>query len=215
MALKILVIDDHALVREGLRQALKQIEHDALILEARDGAGALREADAYPDLDLVLLDLGLPGSDGFTVLTNLRRNHPAIPVVIVSASDEYDNISRAIEHGAMGFIPKSAPGELMLGALRLVLAGGMYVPPQALARTVKSPPIVRTPRRHAKTGGLTSRQQEVLKLMAGGESNKSISKLLTLSEATVKSHVSHILKALKVSNRTQAVRMLRAEQKKP
>lgn len=207
MAIKILVVDDHALVRDGLRFTLKKLDTEAMVFEAQDCDSALRTAEKHPDLDLVLLDLNLPGNDGFFALTKLRRQHPSIPVVMVSANEDRKSVTEAIDRGAMGFIPKSAATELMLSALRLVLAGGIYLPPEALTRT-DAPKASRSKRLrtqpHTDQLPLTERQTEVLKLVAEGKSNKAISECLSVCEATVKTHIGQIFKLLKVKSRTQA-----------
>jgi DNA-binding NarL/FixJ family response regulator len=129
---KILVVDDYALVREGLRHALQALDENVEVLEARDAEEALRLIERQPALDLVLLDIGLPGMDGFLALDEFRRTHSTTPVVVLSASAEQRDIAAALTMGAMGYIPKMAPREVMLRALRLVLAGGVYIPPQAI-----------------------------------------------------------------------------------
>jgi len=205
--MKILVVDDHALIREALRGVLRELEDDATIGEAADSHQALQHLAEHPDVDLILLDLYLPGGSGFDLLTDLRQRFPAISVVVLSASSDRADITRALDLGALGFIPKSARREVMLSALKLIFAGGIYVPPEIFGRqkpaaTMPSP----TPRPHAAAElGLTERQMDVLELMMQGKSNKLICRALGIAEPTVKNHVTAILKALKVSNRTAAV----------
>jgi DNA-binding NarL/FixJ family response regulator len=202
--MKVLVVDDHALIRDALRGVLAELAADTSVLEASDSRQAMRLVEANPDLHVVLLDLGLPDRDGFAVLADLRRRHAAISVVVLSALSDRDSVLRAIDLGALGFIPKSAPREVMVNALRLVFAGGIYVPPEALARA--EPKETKPPRPASPADlGLTERQQEVLALMMQGKSNKVISRRLEVAEPTVKHHVTAILKALKVANRTEAV----------
>jgi DNA-binding NarL/FixJ family response regulator len=215
--MKFLVVDDHELIREAMRGALKQLDSDATILEASQSCEAMEAIEAHADLDLVLLDLNLPDRDGFSVLIDLRKSHPSISVVVMSAQQDRDSVVRALQLGALGFIPKSAPRKVILGALQLVNSGGIYIPPQALAQEPSSPPSLpkvpgfpaafdaELPAAAPADLGLTDRQVDVLALMMKGKSNKAICRLLDLSEPTVKSHVSAILKALKVSNRTEAV----------
>jgi len=208
--MKFLVIDDHALIREALRGVLNELKSDATVLEAADSRQALRIADEQRDLDLILLDLNLPDRSGFAVLADLRQRYPAVSTVVLSAFNDRENVTKALELGALGFIPKSVPREVMLSALRLVFSGGIYIPPDILGRRESSPapslstgPVGRPPA--PRDMGLTDRQIDVLALMMQGKSNKVISRTLDLAEPTVKNHVTAILKALKVTNRTEAV----------
>jgi DNA-binding NarL/FixJ family response regulator len=207
---KVLVVDDHALIRDALRGVLKELKEDASVVEAADSRQALRLTDENPDVGLILLDLNLPDRSGFDVLAELRGHYPAVSVVVLSAQSDRGSVARALDLGATGFIPKSASREVMLSALRLVFSGGVYIPPEILGS--KEPPSARrgqgaagarpgSPRDH----GLTERQVEILALMMQGKSNKAICRSLDLAEPTVKNHVTAILKALKVTNRTEAV----------
>jgi len=213
--MKFLVVDDHELIREAMRGALKQLDGDAAILEAADSRQAMLLIDENADLDLILLDLNLPDRDGFSVLVELRKTYPAISVVVMSAQQDHDSVVKALNLGAVGFIPKSATRKMILGALQLVMSGDTYIPRQALP---EQPPLTTTPpptsQAKPETGGdkvspadlgLTERQIDVLALIMQGKSNKAICRVLDLSEPTVKSHVSAILRALKVSNRTEIV----------
>ena len=130
--MKILVVDDHDLVREALRGVLKKLWPDALVLEASNGAKAMQLVVEHPDLGLILLDLSLPDRDGFAVLAELRERYPAISIVVLSATEDRATVVNALDLGAAGFIPKSGQREVMLGALRLVFAGGRYIPPNSL-----------------------------------------------------------------------------------
>ncbi|MGX9120634.1 response regulator [Mesorhizobium sp. BHbsci] len=205
--MKILVVDDHVLIREALRGFLKELKDDAEIIEAPDSRRAMQCVEANPDLELILLDLNLPDSSGFDVLAELRERHPALSVVMLSASNNRNDIARALDLGALGFIPKSAQREVMLSALKLIFAGGIYVPPEILGRPQPAPAI--QPRsgrlRSAAELGLTKRQMDVLALMMQGKSNKAICRALDVAEPTVKNHVTAILKALNATNRTEAV----------
>jgi DNA-binding response OmpR family regulator len=129
---KILTIDDHALIREALRGVLNELAAAATILEASDGATAMQLIEQHHDISLVLLDLNLPDRDGFAVLSELRERHPAISIVVLSASQDRSTVTKALRKGAQGFIPKSATRDVMVQALRLVFAGGVYIPPQIL-----------------------------------------------------------------------------------
>ncbi|MGI9045932.1 MAG: response regulator [Burkholderiales bacterium] len=208
--LRILVVDDHALIREALRGVLKQLDAQVEMFESATCAEAFALANANPDLDLCLLDLYLPGLDGFAGLIELRRRHPAIAIVVLSASDDRADVTRALNHGAVGFIPKSSPCSVMLSALNLVLAGGVYLPQELLGKgtsnTRTSTPQSAPARTcHITELGLTERQLEVLMLMIQGKPNKVICRDLGLAEGTVKIHVTAILKALHATSRTQAV----------
>jgi len=217
--MKILLVDDHVLLREALRGALKELEGEAVIFEASDSRETMQFVAQHPDLDLVLLDLNLPDRDGFGVLAEIRERYPSVSVVIMSALQDRDNVVRALDLGAVGFIPKSAGRKVILGALQLVFSGGIYIPPQALSRPGPPPaPASSPPPQTAPAGdaagrppaspadlGVTERQLDVLALMMQGKSNKAICRMLNLAEPTVKNHVRAILKALKVANRTEAV----------
>jgi DNA-binding NarL/FixJ family response regulator len=218
--MKFLIIDDHELIREAMRGALQQLEAEAEILEAADGAQAMTIVAANDDLDLILLDLNLPDRDGFSMLLELRRNHPGISVVVLSAQQDQDSVVRSLNSGALGFIPKSVPRKVILSALQLVMSGGIYIPPQALSTGTQAvPPSTTPPSGQARTSsaapsavsvspsdlGLTGRQVDVLMLLVQGMPNKAICRTLDLGEPTVKTHVSAIFRALNVSNRAEAV----------
>lgn len=209
--MKILVVDDHVLIREALRGVLKALKGDAVVVEATDSRQAMQRVAENPDLELILLDLHLPGRSGFEVLAELREHHPAISVIVLSVSNDRDDIAKALDLGALGFIPKSASREVMLNALNLIFAGGIYVPPEILGRPDAGlPPAPAAPAQSERPPsaaeiGLTERQMDVLALMMQGKSNKAICRALDLAEPTVKNHVTAILRALKVSNRTEAV----------
>jgi DNA-binding NarL/FixJ family response regulator len=207
--LKVLVVDDHPLIREALRQVLRALNKDIDLLEAGSAPEALAAADRNEGIDFILLDLALPGADGFEVLRELRERHPSFPVVVLSASDHAEVVMRALDAGAMGFIPKTASNEVLLGALRLVLSGGVYLPAEVLRHT-PAPALVSRPATTAagigyRDLGLTERQAQVLALVVQGKPNKIICRELNVAEGTVKIHVTAILKALGVTNRTQAV----------
>ncbi len=202
-AVKILVADDHALFRDGLRYVLARLGDDVEILEAKNCAEALALVGSRSDLDLVMLDLAMPGMDGLAGLRALRARSPAVPVVILSASEEPADMRQALDRGAMGFIPKSSTSSVMLSALRLVLSGGVYLPPAFLERHQSgTTPIAAS---SVEALGLTPRQHDVLRLLGQGQSNKEIARVLGLAEGTVKLHISAILRALGVHNRTGAV----------
>jgi DNA-binding NarL/FixJ family response regulator len=205
--MKILVVDDHALIREALRGVLKELKGDAEILDAPNTRVAMHRIEENSDIELILLDLNLPDGNGLELLRDLRERYPAISVVVLSASDDRENVAKALDLGALGFIPKSSPREVMLSAFNLIFAGGIYVPPEILApRALSRPPVTHAqPNGSASELGLTDRQMDVLLLMMQGKSNKAICRVLDLAEPTVKNHVTAILKALKATNRTEAV----------
>lgn len=209
--MKVLVVDDHALIREALQAVLGESKPGVSVLEAADSSQAKMLVAANADLELLFLDLSLPDGDGLVFLETLRVSHPSIGVVVLSASKDRDSVTRALNLGAVGFIPKSATRAVMLGAIRLILAGGIYVPPEVLAPQDDVPPTGAEPQRRAASKasptevGLTSRQVDVLALMMQGKSNKAICRELNIAEATVKTYVTAILKALNASNRTEAV----------
>ena len=211
--MKILLVEDHALFREGFRLLLQQIDPQAQILEAGDARSALECASAHDDLSLVLLDLGLPDMPGLDVITEFRERFPAYPVVVLSGSDDRDTVMASLDRGAMGFIPKASNSQLLMGALQLVFAHGVYIPPSVLVRpsgsannsgSASAPSHTRSAGKPSELG-LTERQVEVLRLLVQGQSNKLIARQLDLAEATVKAHVTAVLRALKVTTRTQAV----------
>jgi len=200
--LKLLVIEDHAMVREGLLQAMKSLEAEVQALGAADATAGLAVLAADDDVDLVLLDLMLPGTSGMALLGVLRKRFPAIPVVILSALDDADTVARAMRQGAAGFVPKSSSTGVMIDALRNVLAGEVYLPPRL--RDMSS----RTSGRGkdvAERYGLTPAQMRVLELLIQGKTNRQIAEMLDVTEGTVKIHVSAIFKAMNVTNRSQAL----------
>jgi DNA-binding NarL/FixJ family response regulator len=206
--LKILVVDDHPMVRDAMAQLVGQLDADVEVLEAADCIAGLAVAQANPDVDLVLLDLNLPGLRGIPALERFRREHPTAPVVVVSAFRDRETVTEAIRNGAMGYIPKSASRDTVLGALRFVLDGSIYVPPEAAIEANGSEEALPTAFGHARAAedlGLTPRQGQVLALVMKGRSNKEISRELGLAERTVKFHVTAVLTALHVTTRTQAV----------
>ncbi len=211
---EILVVDDHVLIREALRGVLKEVKGNATVLEASSCSQAMQVIAEHPDLEFILLDLTLPDRDGFSVLTELRERYPAISVVVLCAQQDRGSFVRALDLGAVGIIPKSGQHEVIVSALQLMFAGRIYIPPEILAR---DEPSARQPdeqqpaadRRSVSPAdlGLTERQVDVLSLMMQGKSNFAICRELNLAEPTVKNHVTAILKALKVSNRTEAVKL--------
>lgn len=201
--MKLLVVDDHAIVREGLAAMLRQLGTDTEVLQAADGAAGLRLAEAHPELDAVFLDLQMPGVDGMSAVPEFGKRRPELPVIVLSSSEDPHDVRRALALGALGYVPKSARPDTLLSALRLVLSGNLYVPPLMLEPAeAASPALAGT--ESGPQGGLTERQLEVLRLLGAGKPNKEIGRELGLSDKTVKAHVTAIFKTLQVVNRTQA-----------
>jgi DNA-binding NarL/FixJ family response regulator len=202
--MKILLVDDHALFRDGMRYVLCKLDAQVDILDAGNFPDALNAARDNPDLDLVLLDLHLPGSEGAPSVKLFHTSYPNVPVVVVSGTDQRDDIEKVMNSGAMGFISKMSSGQDMIHALRLVLDGGVYLPPQLLLHALGQ---VREDKRSWRTNeyGLTVRQMEVLQQLAMGLSNKDIGLAIGLAEGTVKIHVAAIFQALRVNKRMDAV----------
>jgi len=211
MTLKVLVIDDHPLVQEGVSAALESLADDVKVMAARDAEQGLATAAENTDLDLVLLDLALPGMSGFNLIGKLHERLPSLPVVVLSALEEPENVRHAINAGAMGFVPKSAATKVLIEVLQQVLEGNVTVP---LALQSSGPPVSHAlpgQTGEAPPGGtepdvalLTLRQLEVLSRVCQGKTNKQIATELGLSEKTVKAHVGRVLAKLGVSDRTQA-----------
>jgi DNA-binding NarL/FixJ family response regulator len=206
---KILIADDHELFRDGIQLVLKELSEDLEIFCASTHQEALEIAGQHKDsIDLVLLDLIMPGMPWADGLLAMKKQLGKKPIVILSSSSNRSQVLNAVKLGAAGYIPKTSSSRVMLGALRLVLDGGVYLPAQLLDETAGQK-LVDLSQDHAedKSGasGLTPRQKEVLVYMGKGKSNKEIARTLNLSEGTVKLHVTAILRALNVSNRTSAV----------
>lgn len=206
--MKILLIDDHPLLRGGMRFLLRSLDANLVMDEASNATQALELVLAHR-YDLLLLDLRMPGLSGMDALEALRDATPGTPLVVLSAEDNPSVVRSAIEAGAMGFIPKSSTPEVLIQALRLVLAHGVYLPPAVLepAHTSPSPASL-----SAQTGSgigllssLTPRQKDVLRCVIKGETNRAIARELDVSEGTVKAHLSAVFQALCVHSRTEAV----------
>jgi DNA-binding NarL/FixJ family response regulator len=207
--LNLLIVEDHALVREGLLQTLRKLEREVSCTGVRDAEEALELLESGGvDYDLCLLDLMLPGLNGMGCLGVLRKRYPAMPVVIISALDDRSTIERSMRAGASGFVSKSSPGEVLLTALRQVLAGEIYMP-AALQEDLSAQRKKRGGLSLAEEFELSAAQMRVLEPLVQGKTNRQISELLGLTEGTVKVHVSAILKALKVDNRSQALLLVR------
>jgi DNA-binding NarL/FixJ family response regulator len=231
---KVLLVDDHPLIISALQTVIQGLGDDVTVLGVDNEQDARRALERDPTYDLVLLDLQLGPADGFVLLAALRQQYPALPIVVISASDRASDVIRAIDVGAMGFVPKRASNDTLFEALRLVMSGGIYVPPMTLGAppTLPTPPgegdtvpdVMRPSHAdgmadmadaamsspHAEPAtleslGLSRRQADVLAYLLKGMPNKLIAREMHLSVETVKDHVAAVLRALKVSSRTQAV----------
>lgn len=198
----LLIADDHPLFREALRGAIKRLLPTATLHEAEDTDGLYAMVEAEPDADLLLLDLNIPGANGFSALVYLRAQFPELPVVVVSAREEPAVMRRALDHGAMGFIPKSVDAQVLGEAIGQVLDGNRWAPPAAATAPATAPDEQEVAERIRE---LTPQQFRVLQMLATGMLNKQIAFELGVAEATVKAHMSAILRKLGASNRTQAV----------
>lgn len=207
--MKILIVDDHPLIRQALRGVLAELDPAVEVAEADNAELAMAGLDASARVDLVMLDLVFPGGDGgLSLLARVRSVRPDVPVVVLSGQDDPATVRQALDGGAMGFISKRSATPVLVSALRLVLSGTVYIPPEALGATRGDiVPEVRAAGRQPTLAdlGLTGRQAEVLALLVQGLPNKVICRELGLAEGTVKTHVAAILRALKVSSRTQAL----------
>lgn len=204
--LKLLVVEDHALVREGLLATLRNLDTETETFGVADANEAIGVLESQ-DIDMMILDLMLPGTKGQTFLPVVRRRFPTVPVVILSAMDDADTVSRVMKAGASGFISKSGSSEDLLGALRVVLSGEIYLPPKLRELSNHSETAQGKGKPLAQRFGLTIGQARVLDLLTEGRSNRQIGELLGLTEGTVKIHVSAIMKAMGVSNRAEAALM--------
>jgi DNA-binding NarL/FixJ family response regulator len=217
--MKILIADDHRLVIEAVKAKLSELEADIEFVLAMSVDELL--AGASDDVDLAMIDLNMPGAEGQAHIDEIRRRHPAVPVIVLSGYEDPAVMRSALERGVLGFIPKAYSPEVMLSAVRLVLAGGVYVPPMMLSAVppgvvagLPAAGAVGAPLGSAAGSAqtlehlrnvLTERQVEVLQLLSQGKPNKLIGRALGISEGTVKIHLAAIFRALNVRNRTEAV----------
>jgi DNA-binding NarL/FixJ family response regulator len=234
--MKVLLVDDHPLILAALQSVIRGLGDDVTVQGVDSERAARKLLAEDPDQDLLLLDLQLGASDGFDLLADLRQQYPALPIVVVSASDRSSDVIRAIDAGAMGFVPKRASNDTLFEALRMVMSGGIYVPPMTLGMTPAPPappkggdtvPDVMRPQSDSGSPpdlgvgedahdaprsfaelGLSKRQADVLAYLLKGMPNKLIAREMHISVETVKDHVAAVLKALGVSSRTQAVLLI-------
>jgi DNA-binding NarL/FixJ family response regulator len=201
---RVLIADDHPLYRDALRAIVPQALPDAQMAEAGCQKEALDSVTSDSSFDLIVLDLNLPGATGLSCLRRLREVAQLTPIMVVSGNDDPATMRDVVLAGATGYVPKSAPRQVLVDAIRVIMGGGTYLPTAAVLalRQAHSPDV--PPARTAASDDLTQRQKKVLKLLAEGMSNKHIARELQISEITVKAHVSLILKKLGVHNRVQA-----------
>ena len=208
--MRFLVADDHEIVRNGLISALRELDHQAEIKGVNDAEETRNAVAGGISYDLIVLDLIMPGSNGFELLRDVCNDCMDTPVVVLSGSGDPLHMRKSLDLGAAGFVPKSAGLEVMLSALRLVLAGGIYVPPDILSRPDVPPAIAEENiAKGLSLDELTARQQEILSFLGEGKSNKEIARQLNLSEHTIKVHVAAVLRILGVNNRTKAAMVAR------
>lgn len=203
--MKIMIVDDHALVRQGVSALLEREADGACVIQARNSLEALDLALAHDDLDVVLLDITMPGMDGVAALREFGRRRPALPVIVLSASEDPAVARRAFEAGALGYVPKSATAETLVSALQMVLRGETFVP--ALVLRGDDAPAAGSV---LGASYLTARQTQVLRHLGEGLSNKVIAYRMGVSEKTIKAHVTGVLRAMAAVDRASAVQSARA-----
>lgn len=202
--MKLLIVDDHPVLRDGLTALLQHANPGTTVLQARNASEGLALAEGCADLDVILLDLEMPGMKGLEALSEFGRKRPDVPVIVLSSSEDARDVRQSLASGALGYVPKSASQQVLLSAIRLVLNGDVYVPPLILDdRSLPAAPTIQAGTTE-RTSLLTQRQVEILRLLSEGMPNKTIAATLNLSVKTVKVHITTIFKALNVINRTQA-----------
>jgi len=201
MAIKILHADDHALFREGMKFFLKLLDKNVEILEASDFQALMDKLVLEAPIDLLLLDLAMPGMGELEGFFSVRRHYPELPVVVLSGSNNTQVIQSILDGGARGYIPKLANSEEMMQALRHVMSGKIYTPDFLFAS-----PVDHESNTHPELDIITARQRDILTLLVDGMPNKLIAEALGITEGTVKQHLKSLYKRLNVQNRTQAVR---------
>ncbi len=200
--MKILLADDHPLFREGVKPLLLKLDRRVTLIEAVDYPSAFTAMHKAREVDLALLDLYMPGMSGLEGVIRFRAAFPDIPVVVLSASEQVEDIQKLLAAGALGYVTKSSPSEVIFSALQRVLAGGIYVPPSLIEHPAAEAPAL--PKKNHATA-LSVRQIQVLRELAKGLSNRQIGDILQVTEGTIKLHVAAVFRLLKVNNRTEAV----------
>jgi DNA-binding NarL/FixJ family response regulator len=211
--MKILMVDDHSLITDALRVLLLDLDPNAQIHTATDAPGAERLLEQHPDADLMLLDLGLPGTTGTNLLESIVARAPDMKILVLSGVQDQRSVMRVLQLGAAGFVPKSMASDTLIAAIRFVLSGGVYIPADLLDEATRGAGVLGLPERGRDMLGrpsssrvqLTERQEQVLQLLARGAPIKIICRELGLSEGTVKTHVTAIYRAFGASNRTEAL----------
>jgi len=204
--IKVLITDDHPMMREALMTALEDEPGIQVVGEANNGIEALKLADELAP-DVILMDLLMPGMDGLEAIKKLQESYPQIKIMVVTSLEDEEKVLAAVQAGALGYFPKTAPRSYLLEAIKKVADGVPYLPAGIAAKLFKGIREMRTslPGRSAVDEPLTSRQEEVLVLIGEGRSDQEIGEMLHLTEATVRSHVHRIIQRLGVENRAQAV----------
>ncbi len=203
--MNILIADDHELIREGIRRSLHDLNPNAITFEAEDEQ-QVQDILQSEHIDVLLLDLVLPAGKSFKLLQKAVNNYPEMKVAMLTASEDINDVRKCMEYGASAFITKTSGKTNLINALRLVIAGGVYISPELIGKINQSQTdAANNADDEKKVDSLTNRQRGVLALICKGASNKEIAESLGLSENTVKIHVTAILKTLAVNNRTQAV----------
>ncbi|MCK5166588.1 MAG: response regulator transcription factor [Rhodospirillaceae bacterium] len=201
--MRILLADDHTLIRENLSEFLEKLEPGVTVIEAESFDQAQKLASGSGKIDLIILDLMMPGMDGLNGLKSMLKQYPEVPIVMFSGTAKNEVIADAMKMGARGFIPKTINGKAMRNAIRLILSGDTYTPPSDLTDAMQisnDAPIDNGPIKD-----LTAREREILILLTEGHPNKQIARLIGLKEITVKVHLQSVFRKFGVSNRTQAV----------
>lgn len=212
--MKILLADDHALIREGFERTLTTLEKDMSFVHAEDRESVLVQLESHQDIDVILLDLFMPGVKGFDLLSEVCDKYSNTPVIVISGTEDPRYMRKSIDNGASGFIPKSAPTDIMMSAIQLVRNGGVYIPPDMLQKKTDDskaqanvPSQTQSNEIREAASKLTTRQHEVLVLVGKGMSNKEIARVLDVSDHTIKIHVAAVLRLFNAANRTEAVVM--------
>jgi len=203
--MKALIADDHNLIREGIKLILNRLLDTIDIFETATFDDTHKIVEENKDLDLIIMDLFMPGMSGPEGVSILRNTSPAVPIIVLSMSESIEHMRDSLKFGANGYIPKSSKNNILTNAINLVLDGGLYIPPEMLSVVTNSDLDMHSAKQDFKKAILTTRQTEVLNLLAEGRTNKEIARLLDISDKTVKSHTATIYRLLDADNRTQAV----------
>lgn len=205
--MKVLLADDHNLIREGIKLILNRLLESVDILEADNFDDTHKIVTENTDLDLIIMDLFMPGMTGPRGVSTIRNSAPVVPVIVLSMSEDPKHMRDALKFGANGYIPKSSKNSVIINAINLVLEGSIYIPPEMLGVITDTGKYDAAADKPGKKPALTERQMEVLNLLAQGRTNKDIARILNISDTTVKSHTTAIFRKLGAENRTQAVHL--------